>query len=210
MNQVDIGKINQIVASYNLLQAMSIINGPISYIDGLSLFVDYVKCPECDNIYSRDSLRMHYSRSHSDMGNCKPNSLPGLFAQQLDQGANKKLFHVIPHSATPNDSFPSLSTDDVLQNFRTRRNNLILEYYPKDIDARAVSPWLLFTGWHIHIQPYKANQLCKLVSMPRGEGRLDKLSNAVQSLFKHAYHIITVTNTLVLQKLNTTDPIKYG
>ncbi|KAF8811512.1 hypothetical protein BYT27DRAFT_7089397, partial [Phlegmacium glaucopus] len=73
-----------------------------------------------------------------------------------------------------------------------------------------VSPWLLATKWHIHTQPYNAEELCKLVAIPKSEGRLDKLVLAVQNILNHAYSIMTVTSTLVLQKLNTSDPGKEG
>ena len=207
--QVDVTKINNIVANYKLLQEMPVINGPIPQVDGLALFEDYVKCPECHAIYSRHSLRMHYSRLHSSQKACQANSLPGIFAQQLDQGANKKLFQVIPH-AVPLTPTPTLSSHDLIQSLRSSRNDLIKSYCPKNTDARVISPWLLFTGWHIHTQPYKADDLRKLVAMPKNEGRLNKLNTAVQALFQHAYKILAVTDTLVLQKLNTADPMKDG
>ena len=207
--QVNTINIQNIVDEYNLLQEMPIITGPVPQIHGLKLLNNYVKCPQCNNICSRESLRIHYNRQHSDIKNCKINSLPGIFAQQLNHGANKKLFQVIPYPIS-NISCPTSSPKDIIKNLRSERDNLIQQYYPKDIDARAVSPWLLATGWHIHIQPYDAIELYKLVAMPKNEGRLGKLSYAVQSLLTHAYDLMVVTNTLILQKLNTADPIKDG
>ena len=205
--QVDLAKISDIVAEYNLLQEMPIIHGPVAQFHGLTLWKDYVKCPECGAIYSRESLRSHYSRHH--VSKARPNNLPGIFAQQLNQGANKRLFQVIPYSL-PTTSIPISSPNLIIQNLRSRRNDLIEKYSSNELDARAISPWLLSTGWHIHTQPYKAEELCKLVAIPKGEGRLDKLGPAVQSLFEHAYRILSITNILVLQKLNTADPMKGG
>jgi hypothetical protein len=207
--QVDTYKIRQIINEYDLLQEMPVINGPIPQVEGLLLFKDCVKCPTCQIIYSRESLRMHYSRNHPGMIKLKADSLPGIFAQQLNKGANKKLFEVIP-CPTPTTSFPISSPQDIIQHLRSDRNNLMEKYHPKDIDARAVSPWLLITGWHVHTQPYNAAELCKLVAIPKNEGRLDKLGNAVQSVLNHAYDIMTITSTLVLQKINSSDPIKNG
>lgn len=207
--QVDTSKIKQIIKEYDLLQEMPIIKGPILQVEGLLLFKNCVKCRECDNIYSRESLRMHYSRDHTGMMNPKANSLTEIFAQQLNKGANKKLFEVIP-CPIPTTSYPIPSLQDIIQHLRSKHNDLIEKYHPKDIDAGAISPWLLATGWHIHIQPYKADELCNLIATPKNEGRLDKLGDAVQSLLNHANNIMTVTSTLVLQKINISDPIKDG
>ena len=193
----------------NLCHVTSHMNSPIPQVEGLLLFKDCIKCPKCDTIYSKESLRMHYSRHHPGMTNIKADSLPRIFAQQLNKGANKKLFEVIP-SPTPTTSFSLSSPQDIIQHLRSERNDLIEKYHPKEIDARAVSPWLLSTGWHIHIQPYNTEELCKLIAVPKNEGRLDRLGNAVQSLLSHAYDIMTVTSTLVLQKINTSDPVKDG
>jgi hypothetical protein len=207
--QVDASKIKQIIKEYNLLQEMPLINGPIPQVEGLQLFKDCVKCPECDIIYSKVSLRMHYSRQHQGVSNLRADGLPGIFAQQLNKGANKKLFEVIPHP-TSTTSFPISSPQNIIQHLRSERNDLIEGYRPKEIDARAVSPWLLATGWHIHTQPYNAEDLCRLVAIPKNEGRLDKLGNAVQNVLDHSYNIMTLTSTLDLQKLNTSDPVKDG
>ncbi|KAF8811511.1 hypothetical protein BYT27DRAFT_7252723 [Phlegmacium glaucopus] len=113
--QIDPSKIGQIIKQYGLLQDMPVIQGPIHQVDGLLLFKDYVKCPECQSIYSRESLCMHYSRQHSSTINCRADSLPGIFAQQLNKGANKKLFEVIPHPI-PTASLPMTSSKDIIQN----------------------------------------------------------------------------------------------
>ena len=206
---VNTAKINQIVAQYDILQHMPIIKGPIPEVDGLHLLQDHVQCPECDCIYARDSLRMHYCRQHPSMQNCQANSLPGIFAQRLNQGSHKQLFEVIPHP-TPNIPLATLSSCEIIKNLRSGQNDLIEEYYPKEVDARAVSPWLLSTGWHLHVTSYDTQALCKLAAIPKNEERLDKLSNATHGLFQEAYRIMTVTNTLTLQKINTSDPIKDG
>ena len=207
--QVDTLKIKQIINEYGLLQEMPAINGPIPQVEGLLLIKDCVKCPNCDNIYSRGSLRMHYSRQHPTMINPGADGLPAVFAQQLNKGANKKLFEVIPYPI-PTTSSPKSTHQAIIKNLRSERDNLIKNYHPKEIDARAICPWLLATGWHFHIQRYNAEDLCKLVAIPKNEGRLDKLGNAVQSILSHAYDKIAITSTLVLQKLNTSDPIKDG
>jgi hypothetical protein len=206
---VNTAQIMQIVAQYGILQHMPIIKGPIPQVDGLYLLQDHVQCPECSSIYARDSLRMHYCRQHPSMQNCQANSLPGIFAQRLNQGSHKQLFEVIPHP-TPNIPISPLSSSEIIENLRSGRNDLIEECYPKEVDARAVSPWLLSTGWHLHVKSYDTQTLCELAAMPKNEERLDKLSNAIHGLFQEAYRIMTVTNTLTLQKINTSDPIKEG
>ena len=112
--RVDAFKIRQIINEYGLLKEIPIINGPIPQVEGLLLFKDCVKCPKCNNIYSKESLRMHYSRQHPDLINPKADSLPVIFAQQLNKGANKKLFEVIP-TPTPTTSFSTSSPQEIIQ-----------------------------------------------------------------------------------------------
>lgn len=76
-------------------------------------------------------------------------------------------------------------------------------------NARMVSPWLLRTGWHEHIQPYVESipELCDLVAMPQN-GEFVGLHQMIKEYFDQATTLLDATDELVLQKLNSADPDK--
>lgn len=132
--------------------------------------------------------------------------LPGFLAQQLDHGIHKPLFQIIPITKTT--STPLNTT--LITRLREQRNKAIRSYVPQDIDARAVSPWLLTTGWHLHVQPFPVAELQRLVESPRKNDPLYKLSNAIDMLFERGLTLLDQTPELILQKLNSPDPQKKG
>ncbi|KAJ7829792.1 hypothetical protein B0H13DRAFT_2372371 [Mycena leptocephala] len=78
-------------------------------------------------------------------------------------------------------------------------------------NARMISPWLMRTGWHKLLEPYRAynDELIQLVSAP-SEDEFPALHAAVAAYFSEATGLITRTNEVVLQRLNSADPVKDG
>ena len=76
-----------------------------------------------------------------------------------------------------------------------------------EIDARRVSPWLLTTGWHLHISGYDHKELSALVRMPKLD-EFSTLAMTVVGYFRECYSYIDVTDDLELQYLNSPDPTK--
>jgi hypothetical protein len=77
----------------------------------------------------------------------------------------------------------------------------------KLINSRSISPWLLSTRWHEHVQPYDAIELLQLIKMPSKDEFVD-LRNLIMDYLKNAVDLIEHTSELTLQKLNTYDPQK--
>lgn len=77
----------------------------------------------------------------------------------------------------------------------------------KAVNARSISPWLLFTGWHVHIQDYETKELLSLISIPK-EDEFPGLKNLVRTYMLKATDLMDSTDDLCLQYLNTADPAK--
>lgn len=74
-------------------------------------------------------------------------------------------------------------------------------------DPRTVSPWLLSTKWHEHIEGFETTELRNLISFP-GKEELQGLPKLVELYFQDATGLLPSTSELTLQKLNTSDPAK--
>jgi len=189
---------------HNLKTELPVLAGPIPQLQGLGVVKNCVECPLCSMVYMRTSLKMHYSRSHR--GTSVPKNLTPVTAQRLDNGSNKQLFTVIPTLQATTMS----SAEEMISELRRNRNATISAYLPTTVDDRAVSPWLLSTHWHEHVRPYKTEELMDLVALPKHEGDLDQLNSAVLDVMNLACDVMDVTDDLILQRLNTNDPVKDG
>ncbi|KAJ7753798.1 hypothetical protein B0H16DRAFT_1690701 [Mycena metata] len=93
--------------------------------------------------------------------------------------------------------------------------DLFSEFDPKDYqaeelpNAHMITPWLLRNGWHKHLEPYRDDdaQLIQLASVLSDE-EFPALHKAVASYFTVATNLIEHTNEVVLQRLNSADPVK--
>jgi hypothetical protein len=74
-------------------------------------------------------------------------------------------------------------------------------------DARSVSPWLLTTHWHEHVQGYSVEELLKLISLPREE-EFPGLRGALLLYLQEAQDLMPQISELVLQRINTSNPAK--
>jgi hypothetical protein len=74
-------------------------------------------------------------------------------------------------------------------------------------DHRCISPWLLTTKWHEHVQGYDVKELCNLIAFP-SKVEYPGLSTAVQEYFAEATDEMESLQELTLQTLNTADPVK--
>jgi hypothetical protein len=77
-------------------------------------------------------------------------------------------------------------------------------------NARLVSPWLMRTGWHLHIQGHSVESLHALVTQheKKNSPAITMLRTAVHQYFEKATDLLDATDELVLQKLNTSDSDK--
>ena len=128
--------------------------------------------------------------------------MPEIFAQQLNKGQHKTLFEVLVPSAHQDPS----TSSSVINNLRNSRDNLVPQYFSKTLDARALSSWIKYTNWHIHVEQYQTNELMALVAVPqKNEAYLAKLEEAVTAIYDMGYGFIEDSNIIVLQKLKSDD-----
>lgn len=84
------------------------------------------------------------------------------------------------------------------------------KYHVEDLpNVRMISPWLMCTGWPKHMEPYceHGDELMQLVSVP-SEDEFPFLHEAVASYFSTVTGLFEHMNEVVLQRLNSADPVK--
>ncbi|KAG2126628.1 uncharacterized protein EDB93DRAFT_1096999 [Suillus bovinus] len=78
-------------------------------------------------------------------------------------------------------------------------------------EKRMVSPWLLTTKWHEHVAGYDVAALRMLVALPKADDHtMPNLMQAVEEYFESALVLLDITDELILQRLNSPDPLKDG
>jgi hypothetical protein len=179
-------------------------NTPISRLPGLPVMDRCVRCTLCTSVYADSSIRTHITKKHPGSTVIALGSLPAIHGQKLSQGRNNKIFEVFPCSL-PHGALAKTTPALYLESLRDIRNKEILEYNPATVDPRAVSPWLLSTGWHLHLQGSDPQALRAYTIAPKNEGYLDFLQAGVIAFVERAAALIEHTPELVLQSLNTPD-----
>ncbi|KZT63235.1 hypothetical protein DAEQUDRAFT_770796 [Daedalea quercina L-15889] len=178
-------------------------------IGGLSLHRGY-GCPLCLKASaSTESLRVHYHTSHCD-AIPRPKEWCACYMQRLSNvPPHHRWFRVSLPTALPiqlgssgGASVPSSSLPDFVQEMG-KLSTVIVE--PRD--AREISPWLLNTQWHVHTGPYSASQLRQLVTGP-SPNDFPSLASLVEEYYMAAVSLVKETDLLVLQHLNSDDPVK--
>lgn len=195
-------KLQEIAEQWDLAVQLPTIKIPGLFYRGLPIISNCIKCPFCPNVYGQASLHTHSSVKHPGLPPPNFKNLPRISCQRLNNGLNNSLFEVFVPSTGPNPQ-PSNTTIDHL---RMSRDNLLAANHPVVLDARALSSWMKFTGWHSHVAPCHTGELMSLVAMPhRDEPTLKYLEKVVTEIFDAGYRYIGKTNTIVLQKLKTDD-----
>ncbi|KAF8238364.1 hypothetical protein L208DRAFT_1375265 [Tricholoma matsutake] len=119
--------------------------------------------------------------------------------QVVNLGVMKKLFWVAVH--TEWTVALSILQDIAQFHWKTAGNTGAIP------NACLVSPWLMQTGWHTHVQPYDVSQLHKPVMMPDADLFVG-LHDTILAYGNHATDLLDETDELVLQQINTADPEK--
>jgi hypothetical protein len=161
-----------------------------------------IYCNECPKVMgTMGSASTHYSTAHS--GIKKPKDLPIGHYQQLNRGLDRVLFRVIPRSRH------ATSSDEMLvATLRAETDKAFTEAIQNsNLNARAVTPWLLSTKWHLHIDGYDPRELMALVK-PLSTREDSRLVDLVHQYYDDATDLIDHTDELTLQHLNTPDPTK--
>ena len=133
----------------------------------------------------------HHSSNHADTPTPSFATLLQIHAQQPNKGQHKTLFKVIVISTFHK---PAVS-NTILEHLCASHNNIMTQYIPSTLDAHTLSPWMQYTGWQSHVQPFQTAELIALVGMPhREETALRKLTAAVTVIYDAGYKHIDKTN----------------
>jgi hypothetical protein len=207
--QVDKIKLDEVVKELNIEGMLPDVGaGPLPEVSGLKLQKGLL-CPKCGQVVgTENSMGKHYSGEHK--GVKKPKVFKTAFYQQFNQGSGsgRAIFQVEPKAKEP------VSPDDVLvATLRSETDQTFQEDMDlADINARQVSPWLLTTKWHLHVDGLDPKELIELVKplndKEAGQVLAKRLVPLVKQYYDQATALIAQTDCLTLQHLNTPDPMK--
>ncbi|KAG2001640.1 helicase domain-containing protein [Coprinopsis cinerea AmutBmut pab1-1] len=151
---------------------------PIPSLKGLPVVSDCVRCPHCSHVYLASSLASHCSRQHPGLP--VPTSLPRIKAQRLSNGTKNRLFEVTEPSDSDDSSVVDLTPlEKMFSEQRAERDRLAEEHRSNEVDFRNVSPWLMYTGWHEHVDPYNVDDLIRLAALPSKQENSDRITDSM-------------------------------
>lgn len=196
-------ELQQAIEDLDIAPSFPDLNSDIVYEEfaGLTLHVG-IYCQECPKVMGTSgSANVHYSTAH--IGITKPKNLPTGYYQKLRRGTNGALFRVNPQSKSV------ISSDEVLvEQLRAETDKNFADILESsDLNARAVTPWLISTKWHLHVEGHDPAELMALVK-PLTKRENLRLVDLVNKYFRDACNLIDQTDELTLQYLNTPDSAK--
>jgi hypothetical protein len=199
---IDAGRLQNVCTELGALDELPAVEGDEHQpqFAGLAIY-DGIACRHCDYVcISQATMGKHHLAKHRTMGSVT--SWPRVKVQQLDKQAHKTFFQV-----TPWDQMDVVSDDVYLENLKELMEMAEREYADGEQDARQISPWLLSTRWHEHIEGYDTKELMDLAKVP-SKDEFPGLHAGLEHLFALALEAVDELPELVLQKLNTPDAAK--
>jgi hypothetical protein len=182
---------------------LPIISSPRSQVEGLALH-DALACSHCNKILtSAKGMYNHHLEAHKDIAT--PSKWRACKAQQFRRGGpgvHQILWEVEDHIKE------GKQTEGLIQAIM-KEMEIVLRVVEAPEDARMVSPWLLTTGWHEHLSGQDAKDLMDLVAIPKKyDGLMPLLKESVELYYEGALALLSTTDELTLQRLNSPDPAK--
>lgn len=158
-------------------------------------------CPHCPYAGNIKRVQDHAKKEHSGMAKMMVEK--NVTTQILNVGITKSHIRVKEVVREVEEEVPSLSVADEFNSFDWKEE-MKERLVP---NARMVSPWLMRTGWHKHVEGKDVAALCQLVTLPEAD-EFPGLQQAVLKYFDRATDLLDETDELVLQRLNSADPTK--
>jgi hypothetical protein len=205
---VDRNQFTRAITDIKLANSLPVaIVGPRHQVHGLPLH-DAIACDHCPKVYiSEKKMQVHHARSHKDV--TKPRVWRSCRAQCIHpqrSGSHRVLWEVITAVEEGRPSKESL-VECLLQEIR---DELCI---PQTVsDERLVTPWLKTTRWHEYVSSsfWDVESLRRMVAIPKDDDELmPGLRSAVGRYFQEGLDLLESTDELVLQRLNSPDPIKW-
>lgn len=149
---------------------------------------------------SNEWMQKHHHRMHPSIAS--PKQWSSCKMQQLNRGGNKTYWQVAGNNEEIHGHEEAI---DRMEKEMEEATKVML--IPQE--KRMISPWLMTTKWHEHVAGHDIGMLRKLVEIPKADDRkMPGLSKAVEAYFEHASTLLEVTDELILQRLNSSDPVK--
>lgn len=174
-----------------------------SQVKGLAVH-DALACGHCSKILtSAKGMYNHHSEAHA--GIARPSEWRACKAQQFRRGglgSHQVLWEV------EEDMKGRKRTEGLIRGIM-KEMETVLRVVEAPEDARMVSPWLLTTGWHEHLSGRDAKDLMDLVAIPKkNDAPMALLKESVEAYYEGALALVSTTDELTLQRLNSPDPAK--
>lgn len=164
------------------------------------------RCQVCRKVQGTEkSIRQHHKMAHAPLIPY-PSAWPSCPVQQLNSGGKPIMFEVTLQSTTELQHDGATVFDSSLHRLDMEMG-LATRMPLGQPNAREVSPWLLKTKWHVHVEPFDRGELRALVAVPK-QREFPGLKEVMTAYLKSATAKIDLTTELVLRKLNSPDPVK--
>ncbi|KAF6748747.1 hypothetical protein DFP72DRAFT_1073849 [Ephemerocybe angulata] len=185
--------------------AIDTTHGPAVFMAGIELQFKY-GCPADGCMYTAGKKRVqeHLKAMHPHL---TLSPLENIACQVLNSGGAPTNIRIVPPTYLDNSDDTHHTLQDDFQTFRFCTAATLA--IPSD--TRLISPWLMRTGFHKYVVGKDVSVLIRQCALPReGETELEPLHELVVAYMMEATLLIDKTDSLVLQLLNTNDPLKDG
>ncbi|KAG2080895.1 hypothetical protein BD769DRAFT_1684593 [Suillus cothurnatus] len=197
-------KFAQVMKEEGILSDLPRISGARSQVEGLAVH-DALGCGHCNRVFiSIKHAREHYSEAHK--GTAKPQEWRACKAQHFRNGGpgTHQIYWEVENYAAPEACVKETLMRAIMKDMES-----VLQVVEAPQDKRTVSPWLLTTRWHEHLAGNKPTDLMDLVAIPkRNDELMPLLKEHVEAYFESTLALLSTTDELTLQRLNSPDPMK--
>jgi hypothetical protein len=201
--KLDVQKLHALVENQELTEDLPTLRfeRPVEPFEGLQVHPG-LRCIHCPKVTGNQETMIKHHRTEHAKDHSTPKTWPTCHMQRLTSAGGKhRGYWQVEPSRTDEVSIDSMVEELQIDAMAMTRVDV------KAVNARSISPWLLFTGWHIHIQDYETKELLSLISIPK-EDEFPGLKNLVRTYMLKATDLMDSTDDLCLQYLNTADPAK--
>jgi hypothetical protein len=202
--EFDDAKFAQAMTEEGIPPDLPSISGARSQVEGLAVH-DAFACAHCDKVFtSLKNMRNHHSEVHK--GTAKPREWRACKAQRFRNGGpgTHQMFWEVENPVEPEACVKETLIRAMMKDMES-----VLQVIEVPQDKRTVSPWLLTTRWHEHLAGNKPEDLMDLVAIPkRNDELMPLLKEHVEAYFERALTLLSTTDELILQRLNSPDPMK--
>lgn len=199
--KVDRQKLEASIVEHDIADEFPDISDTETYprFKGLKVYKGY-RCRTCLKAFIElNSLKTHHYNDHRDLATGP--SWVAHDVQQLHPRYAQQIFAV--EGAPPRRS----DANTLLEEVRKEMNAINTDQMSHSDGGLPLSPWLRTTGWYEHVRHYDISELRSLVAKP-DKNEFPRLVQVIEGYFSSSIDLINATEELVLQYLNSPDPVK--